>query len=99
MRLEPGTEIEPHRHTGEAHGYTISGQREILGTGELLGAGTYVYEAPGNEDNWMAVGDEPLVIFVTVRGEVETLDERGEVKRRANAATSYDSYHRQLAAR
>lgn len=44
MRLEPGSAVALHRHTGEVHAFNIRGTREILGTGELVGPGGYVYE-------------------------------------------------------
>jgi 2,4'-dihydroxyacetophenone dioxygenase len=99
LRFEPGTVVPRHRHTGEVHAYTLTGQRKLLDTGEVVAAGGYVYEAPGNVDTWMAVGDEPLIAFVTVRGAVEYLDEHGEVARRTTAATSYEHYQRFLASR
>ena len=71
LRLEPGTVIPRHRHTGEVHAWNLAGSRKLLETGEVIGPGGYVYEPPGNLDSWMAVGDEPLVVFVTVRGATE----------------------------
>jgi hypothetical protein len=32
MRLEPGSVVALHRHTGELHAFNVSGTREILGT-------------------------------------------------------------------
>jgi hypothetical protein len=31
MRLEPGSVVALHRHTGEVHAFNIRGTREILG--------------------------------------------------------------------
>jgi 2,4'-dihydroxyacetophenone dioxygenase len=67
-RLQPGAVVGLHRHSGEVHGLNLSGQRKLLETGEVIGPGGYVYEPPGNVDSWMAVGEEPLLTFVTVRG-------------------------------
>ena len=94
LRLEPGTVIPRHRHTGEVHAYTLAGYRKLLDTDTIAGPGSYVHEAPGNVDSWMAVGDEPLIIFVTVRGAIEYLDERGEVIRRSTATTAAEAYRR-----
>jgi quercetin dioxygenase-like cupin family protein len=91
LRLEPGTEISLHRHTGEVHAYTVSGTR-CLDTGELAGPGAYVYERPGNVDNWKAVGEEPLVVFVVVRGMVEYLDASGRKTGQSNATTVREAY-------
>src|SRR5205807_9153529 len=61
LRVEPGTVIARHRHTGAVHAYHTQGQRKLLDSGEIVGAGSYVYEPPGNIDSWMAVGDRPLI--------------------------------------
>jgi len=79
MRLQPGAVVGLHRHTGEVHAYNLSGTREILGTGEHVGPGDYVYEPAGNIDAWQAVGDQPCVIYVDVNGAVEYLDSAGAV--------------------
>lgn len=47
----------------------------------------------------MAVGDEPCIVFVTVRGAIESLDERGGVTTRNSTASVAASYRRFLAAR
>lgn len=72
LRLEPGTEIPLHRHTGEVHAFNLQGSRE-LHTGEIVEEGSYVHEEAGNVDKWKAVGDKPLVVLVVVNGTVEYL--------------------------
>ena len=94
LRLEPGTTIGLHRHTGEVHAYTLAGRREILDSGETFGPGDYVYEPSGNVDSWRATGDEPLVVFVTVRGAIEYLDAHGDVIRRSTATSAAAAYRR-----
>src|SRR5215469_12050711 len=59
MRLEPGSVVALHRHTGDVHALNLSGSREIIGTGEVVGPGGYVYEPPGTIDTWRAVGTQP----------------------------------------
>jgi quercetin dioxygenase-like cupin family protein len=98
LRLQPGTVVARHRHTGEIHALHLAGQRKLLDTGEIIGPGGYVYEPTGNIDSWMAVGDEPLVIFLTARGAIEYLDDRGQVARRSTTAQLTATY-RELAAR
>lgn len=94
LRLEPGTVIPRHRHTGEVHALTLAGHRKLLDTGEIVGPGGYVYEPPGNTDSWMAVGDEPLIVFVTLRGAIEYVDDHGNVVRRSTATTAAEAYRR-----
>ena len=92
MRLEPGSVVALHRHTGELHAFNITGTREILGTGELVEAGNYVYEPAGNVDSWQAVGDQPCIVHIKVVGAVEYLDESGTVIGTADAATQHAAY-------
>jgi len=88
LRLEPGTVIPRHRHTGEVHAFNLSGHRLLLDTGERIGPGTYVHEPAGNVDSWQAVGDEPCVVHVVAHGRVEYLDELGRVIRHTDAGTA-----------
>lgn len=96
LRLEPGTVIARHRHQGEVHALTLAGQRKLLDTGELVGPGGYVFEPPGNVDSWMAVGDEPLLVFVTVKGAIENLDEQGRVTGQSSTGSVAEAYRRAL---
>src|SRR5512140_1262458 len=64
LRIEPGTVISRHRHGGEIHALNLRGTRRILDSGEDIGPGGYVYEPPGNVDSWMAIGDEPVIVFL-----------------------------------
>jgi 2,4'-dihydroxyacetophenone dioxygenase len=93
IRVEPGIAIARHRHTGEVHAYNLQGHRK-LGTGELVGPGGYVYEPPGNIDTWAAVGDTPLIVYVSVYGAVEYLDGDNQVTVRISATTQHEIYRR-----
>ena len=79
LHVEPGVVIERHRHTGEVHGFNISGTRELIETGEIVGPGTYVYEPPGNVDSWRCVGEEPCIVHISLTGRVEYLDANDNV--------------------
>lgn len=94
LRLEPGTVIPRHRHSGEVHAYNLAGRRKLLETGEVVGPGGYVHEPTGNVDSWMAVGDETLVVLVVVRGAVEYLDEDGQVLSRSTTGSTGEAYRR-----
>jgi 2,4'-dihydroxyacetophenone dioxygenase len=99
LRLDPGEVITRHRHSGEIHAINLVGSRKLLDTGEVVGPGGYVYEPPGNEDSWMAVGAVPLVVFVVACGAIESLDERGRVIARTTTRSVTESYRRFVAAR
>lgn len=92
LRLEPGTVIARHRHTGEIHALNLAGSRKILDTGEVIGPGGYVYEPPGNIDSWMAIGDEPVIVFLTARGAIEYLGEDGNVTSRSTTSSVSAAY-------
>lgn len=93
LRLEPGTVIGLHRHEGEVHALNLAGERE-LDTGMRVGPGGYVYEPAGNVDSWKAVGTEPVIVFVTVRGAMESLDAEGRVTERTTTGSLATAYRR-----
>ena len=94
LRLEPGTIVPRHRHHGDVHGFNLSGTRQLLETGELVGPGAYVFEPAGNVDSWMAVGDEPVIIHITSFGAMEYLDDDDQPLRRDTASSLRDLYVR-----
>lgn len=99
LRLEPGSVIPPHRHTGEVHAFNLEGERR-LHTGEVVGPGDYVYEPAGNVDTWEAIGTTPTVVLIVVEGDVEYLATDGQVAIRYNAEVmeaAYRSYCEQNA--
>lgn len=79
LKVEPGVTIEPHAHGGEVHAFNLSGSRR-LGNGAIAGPGAYVYEPAGNVDSWTCVGDEPVVVQITMSGALAYLDDRGKPK-------------------
>lgn len=92
MRVEPGRAIPLHRHTGPVHAFNLSGTRRILGSGELVGPGDYVYEPCGMVDGWEAVGAEPCVIHLHIVGAVEYLDSTGQVTATYDSASQRAAY-------
>jgi 2,4'-dihydroxyacetophenone dioxygenase len=96
LRIEPGTVIPLHRHSGEIHAFNLEGWRELC-SGELIGPGDYVYEPAGNIDSWKVVGDAPCVIFVTVSGSVEFLGPDNSVTRSVSGDTLMEIYRQHCA--
>lgn len=92
LRLEPGTVIPRHRHTGEIHAFNIAGTRRILTTGEDIGPGTYIHEPVGNTDTWQAAGDEPCIIHIEANGRINYLDDEDNTIRYTDAATARAEY-------
>jgi 2,4'-dihydroxyacetophenone dioxygenase len=93
LRLEPGSGLALHRHSGEVHAYNLQGTRELC-TGEIIGPGEYVYEPAGNIDWWRVVGKEPLIVLVTIFGDVNYLAQDHQVLCTINASTQLEAYHR-----
>ena len=94
LRLEPGTTVGLHRHHGEVHAFHLTGHRQLIETREIIGPGQYLYEPAGNMDSWKAVGYEPLLVFVTVRGSIEELDVHGAVSGTTTTRTIADDFRR-----
>lgn len=92
MRLEPGSVVALHRHTGEVHALNLSGTRRILGSGEMVGPGDYVYEPAGMVDGWQAVGEEPCVVHIKVAGDIEYLSDAGELTETVSSASQRAVY-------
>jgi len=92
MRLEPGSAVAVHRHTGEVHAFNLAGTREIFGTGERVGPGSYVYEPAGTIDGWAAIGEEPCVVHIKVTGAIEYLAGNGQVIESVSADTQRALY-------
>ena len=94
LRLEPGAIIPRHRHLGEVHAFNLSGSRKLIESDEIAGPGDYVYEPAGNVDSWMAVGDEPVIVYVVSFGAMEYLGDDDEVLRRDTPASLQELYLR-----
>ena len=92
LRVEPGTTIARHRHTGEVHALNLSGYRELVETQEVVGPGTYVYEPPGNVDSWRCVGDEPCVVQITLTGRIEYIADHGTDYDQSDAESARRTY-------
>jgi len=92
LRVEPGVVIARHRHTGAVHAFNLSGQRELIEKGEIVGPGGYVYEPPGNIDSWRCIGEEPCVVQINLSGRVEYLDAEGDVISATDTADLRDAY-------
>jgi len=92
IRLEPGSVVPRHRHTGDTHIFNLRGSRELIETGEIAGPGDYVYEPPGTIDSWRAVGDVPCIVHVKVVGVVEYLDPDDQVAVLVDSASERAAY-------
>lgn len=92
LRLEPGTVITRHRHTGEVHAFNLAGERELIEEGVVIGPGAFVHEPAGNVDSWRAAGDTPCIVQISLKGRVEYLDEEGRVVDYSDTGTARARY-------
>lgn len=91
MRMLPGVSLGPHRHLGPVHAFNLRGER-LLNDGRHVRVHDYVFEPEGNVDWWGVVGEQEMIVFVTVGGPVEYLDEQGNVTLRITAEDRYRDY-------
>jgi 2,4'-dihydroxyacetophenone dioxygenase len=92
LKVDPGTTITRHRHSGEVHALNISGYREIINTGEIVGPGDYVYEPPGNVDTWRCYGAEPCIIHIALKGRIDYLDDEDRAVSHSDRNTALAHY-------
>jgi 2,4'-dihydroxyacetophenone dioxygenase len=92
MRLEPGSVVGRHRHTGAVSAFNLHGHRELHGSGEIIGPHTFVHEPEGNIDSWRAIGNDPCIVHFHILGTVEYLDSDDTVTGYADTATQHGVY-------
>lgn len=83
MAFEPGTEVGAHKHTGEVHAFTFSGEWAYLEYPDSPPnrAGSYLFEPPGSTHT-LKVADhagEPTDVLFVIYGALLHLGEAGEV--------------------
>lgn len=93
MRLSPGTRLGLHRHTGEVHALTLTGERR-LNNGRVVRPGDYIPEPAGNVDLWVATGFEELLVYAVVKSSVEYLVPHHTVLQRIATADRRVDYRR-----
>lgn len=91
LKVDPGTSVGLHAHSGFVHAYTISGARRLDGD-VVAGPGSYVFEPNGNRDCWECAGDEPVVLFIHMTGALVSLGEGGSETGRTTTESLRASY-------
>jgi quercetin dioxygenase-like cupin family protein len=79
-RFAPGVRIDPHRHTGEVHGFTLSGCWHYVEYGVDYPVGTYIHE-PANSVHTLAVNADnpgPTDVLFVMQGANLVLGEDGQ---------------------
>jgi len=93
-RFAPGISIEPHRHTGEVHGFTISGSWRYAEYGVDYPAGTYIHEPAGSVHTLTVPLDrtEPADVLFVMQGANLVLGPGGEITRVDDGPTTLAFY-------
>jgi 2,4'-dihydroxyacetophenone dioxygenase len=83
IRFAPGTQLPPHKHTGEVHAFTLTGEWYYLEYEDRARskAGSYLFEPPGSTHTLKVADnntDETDVLYV-VYGALLHMDETGAV--------------------
>jgi 2,4'-dihydroxyacetophenone dioxygenase len=100
MGFAPGTQVFPHKHTGEVHAITLAGQWSYLEYPDSPDnvAGSYLFEPPGSTHTLKVADDagvETDVLFV-IYGALLHLDESGNPVAITDAASVIEEYGRRL---
>ena len=100
MGFAPGTQVFPHKHTGEVHAVTLAGKWSYLEYPRSPAnvAGSYLFEPPGSTHTLKVADDagvETDVLFV-IYGALLHLDEAGNPVAITDAASVIEEYGRRL---
>lgn len=103
LRFAPGTQLPTHKHTGEVHAFTLSGEWYYLeyGSQTRSRAGSYLYEAPGSTHTLKVADDntgETDVVYV-VYGALLHMDETGAIVAVGDAESHLRDYAAAVRAR
>jgi 2,4'-dihydroxyacetophenone dioxygenase len=93
MRFPPGIELPKHHHTGIVIGHTIRGAWRYLEHDWVSEPGDTVYETAASTHTPRSVGEEDAEVFFLVVGELEFVDDDGNLLARENWKTSLERYH------
>ncbi|MCL6250195.1 2,4'-dihydroxyacetophenone dioxygenase family protein [Altererythrobacter sp. KTW20L] len=100
MGFAPGTQVFPHKHTGEVHAITRAGSWTYLEYPDSPAnvAGSYLFEPPGSTHTLKVADDadgETDVLFV-IYGALVHLDDSGTILAITDAASVIEEYARRL---
>ena len=90
-KLDPGTTLPRHKHTGEVFAVTFSGSWKYLEYPEVNRAGSYLFEPAGSVHTLHAL-EEGADVWFAIRGANLNLDDEGNVESVLDAAAVRDGY-------
>ena len=96
QRMQPGTMLPTHRHSGRVFGYTLAGRWHYLEHDFIATAGSFIHE-PANGAHTLHVFEdaaEPAVIFFAIEGALVNYGPNGEMWGVSDAQTQLAEYLR-----
>ncbi len=79
LRVPAGARLGRHRHTGYVQVYTVQGSWRYLEHDWMANSGDFVYETADSIHSFETLGDEPTIIFASLNGTLEFLDDDNQV--------------------
>ncbi|MEU1598436.1 cupin domain-containing protein [Streptomyces sp. NPDC005708] len=80
VRIDPGSRVPRHRHTGDVQGVVLRGRCRYSPDDPWLEAGAYLHEADGAEDEVLACPEAGAeILFIVAGPRVEYLGDDGSV--------------------
>jgi 2,4'-dihydroxyacetophenone dioxygenase len=95
LKVTKGGVVSRHRHLAEVEGWVIQGRWHYIEHDWSAGPGDFVYEPAGDVHTLVAdVADEqePMLTLFSIHGEIEYVDENGELRYVETATTKLRRY-------
>jgi quercetin dioxygenase-like cupin family protein len=100
MRFRAGLRVAPHKHTGEVHAYTFSGEWNYLEYADSPAnvAGSYLFEPPGTTHTLKIADDagEWTEVLFILYGAMLHMDETGAIVGVTDAESVFAEYAQRL---
>lgn len=94
-RMQPGCEVQTHRHTGSVFAFTLSGSWHYLESADQVnGPGSYLFEPAGSTHTLKVLDDSdgPADVWFAIYGANLNLDKDGNIESVLDAGTMYAVY-------
>ena len=93
-RFQPGVRLQPHRHTGGVHGFTLTGRWRYLEYDFVNTAGSFIREPAGSVHTLVVPEDntEPTDALFIIEGANLNLDADGNVESVTDGMSTLRAY-------
>lgn len=95
-RYPPGTQLPPHRHSGNVFAYTLQGRWRYLEHDFIAGPGHIAHEMANSSHTLKVLDDntEDMILLTYMNGDLITYDEQGNIWAIDDAQTQLANYLR-----